>query len=714
MLTLYVNPNAAGKDTFASIEDAKAYIRTLRTQNALPAGGITVSIAPGDYRLPKGLHFTAEDSGTGECPITYAAEIPHKTRLSGGVTLRAADFVPLSEEEAARLYDRSAAEHIRKLDLGRYGITSADIGVLYANGSHILADRYDNGTGDGEAELFFGGRRMTLARYPNDEYLHVASVIDEGDKNSTIKEGLRNPRGGTFRYDEETAEHVRAWRWHPDLWTFGYYRFEWTDTSIRIKSLDAEASALTLEQACIYGIREDARYYFFNVFEELDAPGEYYIDRDSCTLYFYAPDAIDAKEIVLTVTTESLLRLDGASHLCFSGLEIAYTRGDAVCINGGFDIYGTWSNRMPARNQIAEDGSHITIENCRIYAVRQMAVNGHGTALAVCDCEIFNIGTNGVYLSGGDRNTLTSSDNRIENNHIHDWSQAVFTYCGAVGMQGCGAYVGHNELHDATHFAILYLGNDHLIEYNDISRVCMDTDDCGAIYTGRSYSDRGTVIQYNYIHDVGRKPDGRKIGTAAEGIYFDDLMSGQTVIGNILENITGMALQLGGGRDYIVEDNIFINCRVAINHCVRGWDGVFAGGWYGNMFTVPDQRELGRLHSVPYQGEIWAKRYPELARTKFTLDGVDRDDPLLAVNPSGSVILRNVCYPGELGCTDEIHDRVRVFSHVEALCYLDTLDTDFADAKHGDYTIRGDAALWRYIPSFRHIPFDRIGRTKKA
>ena len=55
MMTLYVNPNAVGEDTFASIEDAKAHIRTLRAQNALPEGGITVSVAPGDYRLPRGL-----------------------------------------------------------------------------------------------------------------------------------------------------------------------------------------------------------------------------------------------------------------------------------------------------------------------------------------------------------------------------------------------------------------------------------------------------------------------------------------------------------------------------------------------------------------------------------------------------------------------------------------------------------------------------------
>lgn len=715
-MNLYVNASAApGGDgsyshPFTDIASAQNKIRDLRAADALPNGGITVRIAAGEYPLAKGLKFGPDDSGTPACPITYCGDAAAAVLLTGGVKLRSEDFMPLTEAEASRLCDPGAAAHIRKIDLTAYGITSAAIGAIYSAGSHILSHRYDNGEGDGEAELFFGGKRMTLARYPNEGYLRVSKVIDEGGHN----EPGRNPRGGTFVFDGETAAHVRRWSPSDDLWTFGYYRAEWADSSIRIRNIDIPNSALTLEQACIYGIKEGARYHFFNVFEELDMPGEYYLDRKTCMLYFYPPADMSSQDAVLTVTTESLLDIAGADHLTFRELSLAYTRGDGITVSGGFDIMGTWSNRMrPRRETGVPDSSHITVDTCRIFAVRQSAVSAHGTDLTVRGCEVFNIGTGGIYVSGGDRNTLTKSGNVITDNLIHDWSQAVFTYCGAIGLQGCGHLVSHNDMHNCTHFAVLYLGNDHIIEYNHIHHVCLDTDDCGAIYSGRSYSDRGTVIRYNYIHDVGRPLDALGIGTIAEGIYFDDLMSGQTVIGNILENITGFAIQFGGGRDYVCENNIIINCRIAIQHCARGYHGAFCGGWYGNLFADPNNREFVRLHMVPYLDEIWASAYPELARTKFTIEGVEEDDPDLCVNPSNSIIRRNVSYPGKtFDCAIEIDERARRFSYIEDPVRLDTLNTDFPGAAEGDYSMTDSAAILRVLPDFVPIPFAKIGRFK--
>ena len=716
MMNLYVNASAVpGGDgslsrPFSDIASAQNLIRVLHTEQSLPAEGITVHIAPGEYPLAQGLKFGPEDSGTADCPITYCGDDAAHVLLTGGVKLRCEDFKPLSDDEAARLYDPAAASHIRKIDLTPYGITKEAIGRIYSAGSHILSYRYDNGEGDGEAELFFGGKRMTPARYPNEGYLRVAGVKDEGGHN----EPGRNPRGGTFIYDDETAKHVRTWAPSEDLWTFGYYRAEWADSSIRIKNLDIANNALTLEQACIYGIKEGARYHFFNVFEELDMPGEYYLDRNTCTLYFYAPADPASEDTVLTITTESLLDIAGASYLTFRNLSVAYTRGDGITVNGGFDTYGTWSNRMRPRRDIGTaDGSHITIDTCRVFAVRQAGISAHGTDLTVRGCEVFNIGTNGIYVSGGDRNTLAKSGNLITDNLIHDWSQAVFTYCGAIGLQGCGHVVSHNDMHHCTHFAVLYLGNDHIIEYNHIHHVCLDTDDCGAIYSGRSYSDRGTIIRYNYIHDVGRPHNELGIGTIAEGIYFDDLMSGQTVIGNILENITGFALQFGGGRDYVCENNIIINSRIAIQHCARGYHGVFSNGWYGNLFADPNNTEFVRLHMVPYLDEIWASAYPELARTKFTIEGVEEDDPDLCVNPSNSIIRRNVSYPGKLfDCALEIDGRARQFSHIEDPVRLETLETDFPGAASGDYTMAENAAILTALPAFEAIPFAKIGRFK--
>lgn len=692
---------------FCRIEDAQAYIRSLRAAGKMPDGGITVTVKEGNYRLTDGLVFGENDGGDENCQIVYRAEEARKVLLTGGVTLRAEDFVPLSDEERERLYDKSAADRIRKIDLKSYGITKEDIGKLYSNGSHVTVARYDNSTGAGEAELFFGGKRMTLARYPNSDYLRVQSVIDEGEGHTS----KRNPKGAVFTYDSETADHVASWKINDDMWTFGYYNAEWSDESIKIVNIDTENKALSLEHYCSFGIKAGKRYYFFNIFEELDAEGEYYIDRDNCVLYFLPPAPLDSEDIVLTITTKSIIRVDNASYLTFKDFDIAYTRDDAIKISGGFDIYETWSNRMIPREAGIADSSHITIDGCRIYAVRQSAVYAHGTNITVKNCDIFNIGTNGIYLSGGDRNTLTPSGNVITNNLIHDWSQYVFTYCGAIGLQGCGCTVSHNEMYNCTHFAVLYLGNDHVVEYNNIHHVCQDTDDCAAIYSGRSYSDRGTVLRYNYIHDVGKEPGEDGVGTYANGIYFDDLMSGQTSFGNILENISGRAFLLGGGREIITENNIIVNCEYVLDYDARGYEGTYENGWYGNIMTRPNTREFERLSMVPHTGEIWSKAYPLLAKMKIDPE-CSADDPDLAVNPSYGVYRNNVAYPGKNACVDKIADRVRIMSDVQETLVLDDLSHDFPNAANGDYTMSDDSEIMRRLPAFEPIPFEKIGRIK--
>ncbi len=702
-----VGGDGSKNSPFKSVSEAQMKMREMKKANALPEGGISVSVASGEYILPQGLLFTEEDSGTESCPITYFSEEKHGALLSGGLKLDFKDFEPLSAEEKSRLYDKSASDKVLKVDLKKYGITSADIGKLYSNGSHVTVSCYDDAEGDGECELFFNGARMTLARYPNDDYLYIEKILDEGEKCN-----VRNPRGGTFTFGDDVKSHVSSWKDDGDLWTFGYFKYDWEDSTIRIKSLDSENKTVTLEHNCMFGMKDRARYYFFNIFEEIDSEGEYYIDRQNCVLYFYPPIGFESAEIVMTVSTKSVISVEGASYLTFKDFAIAYTRNDGIKINGGYDIYGSWGSRMRPRIKTEIDGHDITIDGCKIYAVRESAVYAHGQNITVKNCEVFNIGTNGIYISGGNRKTLEKSGNLIYNNLIHDWSQYVFTYCGAIGFQGCGTVISHNELYNCTHFAIFYLGNDHVVEYNNIHDVCLDTDDCAAIYSGRSYADRGTVLRYNYIHDVGKEPGEDRVGVNAEGIYFDDNMSGQTVYGNILANITGKAFHFGGGRELVCKNNLIYNCDICIWHDVRGFDGTFNNGWYGQFLKHESSWELIRLNLVPYKDETWSKAYPLLSKIKLDADTVSQDDPDLVVNPSYSVIKTNVVYRGKRSSREEINDRVRKFSEVEEPVFLENIEEDFPNHAEFDFTMSKNSKIKKVLPEFEEIPFDKIGRIK--
>ncbi|MBC8443303.1 right-handed parallel beta-helix repeat-containing protein [PVC group bacterium] len=169
-----------------------------------------------------------------------------------------------------------------------------------------------------------------------------------------------------------------------------------------------------------------------------------------------------------------------------------------------------------------------------------------------------------------------------------------------------GNRLAHNLLHDAPHQAIGLGGNDHVIEYNVVHHVCMETDDCGAFYMGRNPSNRGTVIRYNFWHHIG-SPRGH----GNNAVYFDDGDGGQTVIGNVFfrcgEPAKGSmgAVFCHGGHDNLVVNNIFVECKRAIG----------ASPWN-------DRRWMAQLRGKTYQTRLleevditkppFTTRYPQL------------------------------------------------------------------------------------------------------
>jgi hypothetical protein len=107
-----------------------------------------------------------------------------------------------------------------------------------------------------------------------------------------------------------------------------------------------------------------------------------------------------------------------------------------------------------------------------------------------------------------------------------------------VALSGVGQRVSHCLIHDTPRFAIQFAGNNHILEYNHLRHVALETEDVGATYCGgRDWiSPRGTVIRYNYIHDVlGYGWNGKWTSPYfAWGIYLDDNSGGVDVIGNIV------------------------------------------------------------------------------------------------------------------------------------------------------------------------------------
>lgn len=240
------------------------------------------------------------------------------------------------------------------------------------------------------------------------------------------------------------------------------------------------------------------------------------------------------------------------------------------------------------------------------------------TDVKISDCKIAHTGAGGVFLCGGDRVNLTSSGNMVKDCEITDVARWYKTYTAGIELRGVNAVVSGCKLHDLPHMAILFSGNCHVIENNELYRVCNLSNDAGAIYSGRDYTFYGNIIRYNYFHDFYGLE-----GKGCSCLYFDDCMSSAEVYGNIFANLAH-AIQLGGGHNFKIHHNSFYNCDFLLldNRGRRGF-------WMNPM--AEDMRS--RLKASPYKNDAWKNAFPEL----YSAD-IDSDDFFL---PYGNSITDN-------------------------------------------------------------------------
>jgi hypothetical protein len=215
-----------------------------------------------------------------------------------------------------------------------------------------------------------------------------------------------------------------------------------------------------------------------------------------------------------------------------------------------------------------------------------------------------------------------------------------------------------------------------VIEWNEIHHVCTESNDAGAMYAGRNWTMRGTVIRYNYLHHI----DGFE-GRGCVGVYLDDQFSGTEVTSNVFYRVTRAAM-IGGGRDCSIVNNIFVDCVPATHVDSRGL-GWAAGGFEGMKRS---------LQEMPVSEPPWSARYPQLPRI---LD----DEPMA---PKGNLIARNICVGGRWGDFDG-----KAKPLVEFRDNLLDQDPLFVDAEHQDFQLQDGSPAFQL--GFQRIPLDKIG-----
>jgi hypothetical protein len=246
---------------------------------------------------------------------------------------------------------------------------------------------------------------------------------------------------------------------------------------------------------------------------------------------------------VYAPTTRDIWKIDGAEYVTLRGLTLECAEGSAVTLT---------------------KAKHCRVIGCTVRNVGDFSGTGisvNGEDNGVVGCDIHDTGSNGVALSGGDRPTLRDAGNFVDNCYIHH--VGIFYKQGVgVTLSGVGQRVSHCLIHDTPRFGIMFEGNSHVLEYNHLRHLALETEDVGATYCGgRDWlSPRGTVIRYNFIHDVlGYGWNGKWTSPYfAWGIYLDDNSGGVDVIGNIVARCGRSLLHGHSARDCRVENNILV------------------------------------------------------------------------------------------------------------------------------------------------------------
>ncbi len=554
-----------------SFEKVKELIREAR-QNQKDAE-ITVTVEDGVYPLEQPLVFTSEESGTEKAPLIVKARDGANPVFTGSRGLK--KWKLLKEPSKLKMLPQEARNKVYVANLKKAGIR--DFGDPIKPGSR--------------PELFCNQQLQTLARWPNSTFTRAGLVKGDTELPPTFR-GKRGTKEGVFQYSDQRQDR---WAYENEVYLGGYWFWDWADEYQKVKRVDAGSNLLHLaEPYHRFGYKDSLRYFGVNLFCEIDQPGEWYLNRKEGKLFWYPPLCVNPEDALVALSLFSapfMIELKDCSYVTLQGLAFEQGRGSAVLISGG---------------------KNCLIKNCRVEGFGQDGIHveggsGHG----ISGCLIRTLGFRGIDMKGGDRKSLQPANYSIGHTIVEHFSLFKRTYEPAVYLEGCGMQVFNNRFSHSSSSAMRLEGNDFIIEYNEISKVVDESDDQGALDMWYNPSYRGIVVRYNRFSDI---TGGTHSGAA--GVRLDDMISGVLVFGNIFERCGSKmfgGVQIHGGKDNVVENNLFYKCHAAVTFHSWGEER-----WLKELDTLAVQKKI--FEEVDIRSSLYLNKYPELKSIRENAD----------------------------------------------------------------------------------------------
>jgi hypothetical protein len=224
--------------------------------------------------------------------------------------------------------------------------------------------------------------------------------------------------------------------------------------------------------------------------------------------------------------------------------------------------------------------------------------------------------------------------------------------------------------------------------------------DCGALEIRQNPSQLGNRIVHNYFHDIGRKG----FNPHNHCIYLDNDASGVELFGNVFARIhvrtvdpyTKMAICINGGFNHIIDNNLFLD---------PGGVQLDDGLNLSKAREIYSGRQFMMDADVDVMKEPYLSRYPVFAKLYRGIMAGDESTKLY------NMVFNNVLL-GSVNDFGPSRYPQEKFRH-DNLVILPGEDIGFIDEAAGDYNLRPDSLVFKRLPDFKPIPFDKMRQAKK-
>lgn len=727
---IYASPDGAKSSSDSYGTKEKPYEVTYAGKRALTlakTSDVDILMLGGTYSLENSrIQFTTSESyaGTGHRITFAAASKDDKPVVTSMKKVEHQYITKLTEGDVYNRIPEKSRGMIYKLDMKAAGF-AYDVPIISGGvetGKYTVLDMNYSGQ-DAERRtidppiIYLNGKRQMMSRYPN-----VGSVAFDNVKDIT---GMNENRNPTLSYSK-FIDKMDFGKWEDaidDAFLGGYVFTSYQASAVKITDIDTVNKKITIDGTIAADGKKGAFYYpnesglvrfgprltIVNLPEEMDIPGEYYFNQTDKCIYYYAPYELTADDVIEmandrrnsagTSGYKNLVQITSAENITFDGIEFYGSRYSyAIYVSGS---------------------TGIEFRNCTVHATALEGMSLSGNNIVVENCDIYDTGSAGITI--GSSIDVTKDSNRgnniVRNNHIYNYSQNASTGYDSTGIvlgkqrssssteKSIGDTAENNLIH-ASKFAggIRYQGSGLTVRRNEVYNLLDSTDDIGAVYIGRSFTDFGNNLTENYIHDYYTIANPRY---KTMGIYWDDYVSGQIGTRNIVVAPNNQIRDLFGirtiGYDNHIENNTFVNINSGI----------------GLSGRAPDKWAKHNTDYKLYNSLAGSLQYPAYAnyseKMQAMKDAIDDNDGQMVHMAKAVNNLTVNCVDG-VNTSDDSDGRTYEYGTDNVYGNEEITDVDpksiFVDPANQDYRVKAsaitDGALSE-VPNELNFDMDWIG-----